>query len=95
MTVLVLFIQIVSLAFFFKFVMTLDSYTGDTEGWFWYFIAGLNILLISRFIYVQINFSFVWYDQIVEIISFGISLLIVIPTMIYHLIRRNRKQKRK
>lgn len=95
MAVLVLFIQIGSLVFFFKFVMTLESYTGNLKERFWYFICGFNFLLISRFIYVQINFSLVWYDQIMELISFIISLFIVVPTIIYYLIKRNRKLKKK
>ena len=64
-------------------------------GCLWYFIAGLHFFFVLRFIYVQINFSYVWYDQIMEFISFGISLFVVIPTTIYYAIKRNRKQKKK
>ncbi|OCA79924.1 hypothetical protein BBH99_17300 [Chryseobacterium contaminans] len=92
MIVLVLFLQIVSLVFFFKIIMESEI---DSFGCFWYCIAGLHFLFILRFIYVEINFSYLWYEQIMEFISLGISLLIVIPTTIYYLIKRNRKQKKK
>lgn len=99
MIVLVLFIQIISLVFFFKILAESESYTdkesNTLEGYLWYFIAGLNFIFILRFIYVQINFSYVWYDQVMEFISLGISLFIVIPTSIYYFIKRNRKNKKK
>ena len=100
MAVLIIAIQIVSLVFYFKLLDEGGDYEGRSngkytfEGCLWYIIAGLNLFFIFRFIYVQINFSYEWYDQIMEFISFGISLFIVIPTSIYYLIKRNRKQKR-
>ena len=90
MIVLVLFIQIVSLVFYYKIMDMAADYEGGNStsgGYIWYFIAGLNFFFILRFIYVQINFSNVWYDQIMEFISIGISLLIVIPTFINILLK--------
>lgn len=92
MVELVLLIQIISLVFFFKIIMESEL---DSFGFFWYCIAGLHFLCILRFVYVEINFSYLWYEQIMQFISLGISLLIVIPTLIYCLIKRNRKQKQK
>ena len=98
MIVLVLLIQIASVVFYFRILTESESYTGNEnnlERWFWYFIVVLNLLFIFRFIFIQINFSYRWYDQIMEFISLGISLLIVIPTSIHYLIKRNRQQKKK
>lgn len=96
MIVLVLLIQIASLLFYFRIVAESYTYNESTwKRWFWYFITGLNFLFICRFIFVQINFSYRWYDQITEFLSLGISLFIVIPISIYYLIKRNRRQKKK
>ncbi len=92
MIVLVLFIQIISLVFFFKIIMEIET---DSYGRFWYVIAGLHFFFILRFIYVEINFSYLWYEHIMEFISLGISLFTVIPTTIYYLIKRHRNQKKK
>ncbi len=92
MIVLVLCIQVVSLVFFLKIVMESEI---ESYGYYWYFIAGLHFLFILRFIYVETNFFYQWYEHIMELISLGISLFIVIPTLIYYLIKRNKKQKKK
>lgn len=92
MIVLVLFIQVVSLVFFFKIIIESEI---ESYGKYWYFIVGLHFLFILRFIYVEINFSYLWYEQIMEFISLGISLVLVIPTSIYYLIKRNRSQRKK
>lgn len=88
------------LVFYFKFLSYDKSsyYTGkeeSSENRGWYFLVALSIIFIIRFIYIQINFSYKWFDEIMELISFGISLLIVIPTSIYFLIKHRRRQKRK
>lgn len=101
MIVFVLFIQIVSLVFYYKFLDTAGDFEVSSnrkytfEGCLWYIIAGLHFLFVLRFIYVQINFSYTWYEQILELISFAISLFVVIPTSIYYLIKRKRLQKKK
>lgn len=101
MVVLVLLIQIVMIVFYFKFLSS-DEFifyftdkddSSEIRGW--YILIGFSILFIIRFIYVQISYSHRWYDEIMELISLAISLLIVIPTTIYYLIKRNRKQKKK
>jgi len=97
MIVLVLFIQIVSLVFYFRLIT--EMYYGhgresSLESRFWYCIAVLNFLFIVRFIYAQINFSYRWYEQIMEFISLGISLIVVFPTLLYYLIKRKKKQKK-
>lgn len=100
MVVLILFIQIVSLVFYFKF-LSLDAgdFYADKENslekWGWYTLVGLNIIFVIRFIFAQISYSYTWYDEIMEFISLGISLFIVIPTSLYYLIKRNRRQKKK
>lgn len=92
---LVLILQIVSLVFFFKIILLASEFsaTGDfvLEKWLWYLIVGLNTFLILRFFYIQIYYSYGWQGQLMELFSFGISLLIVIPSLIYYLIKRNRK----
>ncbi|NRS94100.1 hypothetical protein HNQ03_003200 [Chryseobacterium sp. 16F] len=101
MVVLIIVIQIASLVFYFKFLDEGGDYEESSngkytfEGCLWYFLVGLHFIFILRFIYIQINFSYVWYDQIMEFISIGISLLIVIPTFIYILLKRNRKKNKK
>lgn len=99
MVVLVLFIQIVGLVFYFKMLDAAGDFAGDVNYTFekkvWYFIVVLNLFFILRVIYIEINFSYKWYDQIMEFISLGISIFIVIPTTIYYLIKKNRKQKKK
>lgn len=100
MVVLILLIQIVMLVFYFKFLSYDKSsyFTGkeeSSENWGWYFLVGLSIIFIIRFIYTQINFSYKWFDEIMELISFGICLSIMLPTLIYYLIKRRRQQKRK
>lgn len=99
MIVLILFIQIVSLVFLIKFILAgMDYYTGtesnNLEKWFWYFIIGINVLFIFRFIYVQSIYSYTWFDQIMEIASLVISQLIVIPSSIFYIIKRNKKRKK-
>lgn len=101
MVVFVLFIQIVSLVLYFKFLDEVGDYEGGSngkytfEGCLWYIIAGIHFLFVLRFIYVQINFSYIWYEQILELISLAISLFVLIPTSIYFLVKRKRKQKKK
>lgn len=99
MIILVLFIQIVSLVFYFRIIAESLDYNTDRESSlekrFWYCIAGLNFLFILRFIYIQTNFSYRWYEQIMEFISLGISLFVVFPTLLYYLIKRKKKQKKK
>lgn len=100
MVVLILFIQIVSLVFYFKF-LSLDAgdFYADKENslekWGWYTLVGLNIIFVIRFIFAQISYSYTWYDEIMELLSFGISFIILISTSIYYLIKRHRQQKRK
>jgi len=98
MIVLVLFIQIVSLVFYFRIIIEGSDYNTGTESSFeskfWYCIAGLNFLFILRFIYIQLNFSYKWYEQIMEFISLGICIFVVFPTLVYYLIRRKKKQKK-
>ncbi|SDF74221.1 hypothetical protein SAMN05421827_101384 [Pedobacter terrae] len=63
MIILVLFIQIASIIFYFRIIA--ESYTDHEsiwERWLWYLVTGLNLLFIFRFIFVQINFSYGWYD---------------------------------
>lgn len=97
MIILILFIQIVSLVIYFKILDIAADYEGDNSlgRYLWYFIAALHFFFILRFIYVEINFSYVWYDQIMEFLSIGISFLIVFPTFLYVLIKRNRKKNEK
>lgn len=101
MVVLVLLIQIVMIVFYFKFLSSdvFIFYFTDKEDssqtWGWYVLLGISFIFIIRFVHTQINFSYKWFDEIMELISFGISLLIVIPTLIYYLIKRRRRQKRK
>ncbi|RRJ91842.1 hypothetical protein EG240_04595 [Paenimyroides tangerinum] len=91
MGVLILFFQFVSLVFYYKFISSEELYTSsasDTsifwvEGCLWYFISGINVLFIIRFIYVQILYSYKWFNQIIELVSFGVACAIVIPTIFY------------
>ncbi len=92
MIILVLFIQVVSIIFFFKIIIESDI---ESYRYYWYSVAVLHFLFILRFIYVETHFSYSWYDHIMEFISLAIALLIVIPTSIYYLIRRSRKEKKK
>lgn len=90
MIVMVLLIQIVSLIFFFKIIAESEV---ESFGGFWYGVAGLHFFFIIRFFYVEINYSYSWYEQIMEFISLGISLFVVVPTTIYYLIKKTGEKR--
>lgn len=95
---LLLFMQIISLVFYYKFLDSSDDYEGNAsysiESIGWYIIAGCNLCMMLRFIFVQITYSYDWFDQILECIAFLIAFIIVFPTSIYLLIKRRRRLKR-
>lgn len=62
--------------------------------WIKVYYCRFTFSFILRSIYVLIMYSYRWFDYILGFISLGISLLIVVQTSLYYLVKRNRKQKR-
>lgn len=69
--------------------MWLDETThpGRFERWALYLLGFLNLLVILRFIYVEINYSYGWFEQILEIIAFLMALAVVLFTLLFYLIK--------
>lgn len=63
------------------------TYSGKFEKWALYVLGFLNLLVILRFIYVETNYSYGWFEQIVEIVAFLIALAVVLFTLFFYLIK--------